>query len=171
MTQLVLHISCLNLCVVLWCCHVWAIGAGAAIPWIGHRGSSAALPKAQNQAVGADFANTSLEHPTGLNCHLGYQMMATPLSPSLRWFVCWHLAPPVVLCHGADVILCGRVWSGCAVSPLLLTPVPSSLSSGFGLVLSAGCQGGEVPCGGCQLLSWHTYLGQLPALLQQSKTG
>lgn len=46
---------------------------------IGHGISSAALPKAPNQAVGA-----ALEHPTGLSRPLEYQMMATAFSASLR---------------------------------------------------------------------------------------
>lgn len=52
-----------------------------------------------------------LEHPTGLSHPLGYQMKAAPFRPSLRWFV------SVSRCgcaSWADLILCGRVWSGCA---------------------------------------------------------
>lgn len=135
---------------------------------ISHRCSLAALPKAPNQALGAALASAALEHPTGLSCPLGYQMMATAFSASLGWFVPWchHSWLWLWLCisaSGADLMVCGRVWSG-LLFPLCCAPTPSSSSSLFGLVLSAGCQGGEVPCGGCQLLSWHTVLGTVASL-------
>lgn len=161
MTQLVLHLSCLILYVVLWCCHVWAIGAGAAVPgnWPWHLLSSSAKgPKPGSRScLGASHW---LESSSGIP-NDGYSLQCFPeviclLMPPL-------LALAVALCQGL-MWLCVAGCDQDVLFPLCCAPTPSSSSSLFGLVLSAGCQGGEVPCGGCQLLSWHTVLGTVASL-------
>lgn len=146
-------------------CTVMLLGLEQQSHGTGHHSSLAALLKAPNWAVGAALDDASLEHPTGLSFPLGYQMMAAPFSLSVRWFVSWHhhswLSLWLCMVGWSDA-----VWQG-VIRMCCFTPAaePSAIihQLNFGLVLS-GCQGGELPCGGCQLLSWHTVLRTVTSL-------
>lgn len=139
-------------------------GAGAAIP--GNRGSSAALPKAQTR-------HWELPWPV--------LPWSIPLARGVLWDMKWWLHSSVLAWD--DLFLaattlgsprgsaargwCDPVWQGvirmcCFTSAA--EPTPSAISPVFRFVLPAGCHGGEVPCGGCQLLSWHTVLGMVVSL-------
>lgn len=157
--KLVLHISCLNLCAVLWCCHVQVVGAGAAIPW--NRPSSAALPKAPNQAVGAALASTS---------------WSIPLAWVILWDTKWRLHPSGL--HWGDLFLSlavavhrGLIWSCVAGCDQDVLPSAMIHQLSFGLVLSAGCEGESCHVGAASSSLGTPCSGQLPALLQQSKPG